>query len=223
MKRSPYEGFDPLGQSDHWEDRTRELVLARIGQVPPRRFFTEDEADLLDAVVDRLIPQPDRNAGEAVPITPFIDQMLFEDDTDGFRKEAMPWDQQLWRLALQGLEETAAARYGTRFTALDDGQRDDVLAAVQTGEAEGQVWRRLPPAAAFDKIMQEVVAVYYAHPAAWAEIGWPGPASKRGYMRTGYGQRDPWQPKESSPVSSVAIVTRGGSGGSPSGSAGGTH
>lgn len=223
MKSSPFEGFDPLAQSDHWEDRTRELVLARIEQVPPRRFFTEDEAQLLDAVVDRLLPQPDRNADDAVPVTPFIDQMLFEDDTDGFRKDGMPWDQQVWRLALRGFEETSAARYGIGFTELRNEQRDDVLAAVQAGEAEGQTWREIPAAATFDKVMQELVGVYYAHPAAWAEIGWPGPASKRGYMRTGYGERDPWQPKESAPASSVPMVRDRRAGTGPSGSGGGLH
>jgi hypothetical protein len=85
------------------------------------------------------------------------------------------------------------------------------------------VWQRLPPSAAFAKVLQEVVAVYYAHPSAWAEIGWPGPASKRGYMRTGYGQRDPWQPSEDQSVSSVQLVATLNGGGSPSGSGGATH
>ena len=223
MKRSPYEGFDPLDQADSWEDRTRELVLSRVNDVPPLRFFSPQEALLLDAVVDRLVPQPDRPPAQAVPVTPFLDQMLFEDDTDGFRKEGMPWDQEVWRQALRGLDETARQRHARPFVELDAQQQDDVLSAVQRGEAEGGVWQDLPASAVFDKVLQEVVAVYYAHPAAWAEIGWPGPASKRGYMRTGYGKRDPWQPAEKFPVSSVPLVESGGSGGSPSGSGGGTH
>jgi hypothetical protein len=223
VKPSPYAGFDPLRESEMWEDRTRALVLSRVSDVPALRFFSEGEGRLLDAVVDRLIPQDDRPPADRVPITPWIDRMLAEDDTDGFRKEGMPWDCDVWRQALVGLEQTARARYDRAFVDLAPGEQDDVLSAVQSGEAEGQVWQDLPPDAVFEKVVQEVASVYYAHPSAWAEIGWPGPASKRGYMRTGYGQRDPWQPREGVPVSSVPLVQGATGGGSPSGSAGGTH
>lgn len=223
MKSSPYAGFDPLREAHTWEGRTRELVLSRLHDVPPRRFFTPGEVRLLDAVVDRLIPQPDRAPGVKVPVTPWIDQMLHDDDTDGFRTGDMPWDQPLWRQALVGFDQTSQARHGQAFVDLPPRRQDDVLAAVQAGQAEGELWQRLDPRAAFSKIVQEVASIYYAHPLAWAEIGWPGPASKRGYLRTGYGQRDPWQPRERTPVSSVRLVTGVKEGAGPSGSAGATH
>lgn len=223
MRPSPYAGFDPLRDAHLWEDRTRDLVLSRVHDVPALRFFSDDEGRLLDAVVDRLVPQDDRAPAERVPITPWIDQMLAEDDTDGFRKDGMPWDQDMWRQALVGLDQTARARYDRQFVDLEPAERDDVLSAVQSGEAEGEVWRALAADAVFEKVVQEVASVYYAHPSAWSEIGWPGPASKRGYMRTGYGQRDPWQPREAAPVSSVPLVEAATGGGSPSGSGGATH
>jgi hypothetical protein len=223
MKPSPYPGFDPMRESEAWEDRDRALVLSRLHDIPALRFFAPEEAQLLDAVVDRLMPQPDRAAGERVVVTPFLDQMLFDDDTDGFRKDGMPWDQEAWRQALAGIDQTSDARYGRRFVELDGGEQDAVLAAVQHGEAQGAVWQDLPSAAVFTKVIEQVVSVYYAHPRAWAEIGWPGPASRRGYMRTGYGQLDPWQPRESGSASSVELVETSESGGGPSGSVGGTH
>ena len=223
MKPSPFAGFDPLAESRSWEDRDRALVQSRLHDIPPLRFFSAAEAALLDAVVDRLVPQPDRAPEDRVVVTPFLDQMLFEDDTDGFRKDGMPWDQQAWRQALTGIDETSRSRHGRSFVELDPERQDDGLSSVQSGDAEGEVWRELPAAGAFSKLVQEVVSVYYAHPAAWAEIGWPGPASKRGYMRTGYGQRDPWQPREGAPVSSVPLVEGATGGGSPSGSGGATH
>jgi hypothetical protein len=223
MKPSPYVGFDPMSQVQTWEDRTRELVLSRVRDVPALAFFSEQEAQLLEAIVDRLVPQPDRTAAQKVPITPWIDRMLAEDDTDGFRKGEMPWDQEVWREALAGVDQTSQARYLRRFVDLQTDEQDAVLSAVQNGEAEGEAWRSVEPDAAFEKIVQEVVSVYYAHPAAWAEIGWPGPASKHGYMRTGYGQRDPWQPREKDEVSSVPLVEAATGQGSPSGSGGATH
>ena len=223
MKSSPYAGFDPMSQAEMWEDRTRELVLSRIHDVPPLQFFSADEARLLDAIVARLIPQHDREPDDRVAITPWIDQMLAQDDTDGFRKEAMPWDQEVWRQTLVGMDQTAIARHNRLFLDLKSGEQDAVLSAVQQGQAEGEVWQLMPPEAAFEKVLQAVASVYYAHPRAWAEIGWPGPASKRGYMRTGYGQRDPWQPREDEPVPSVQLVQAATGSGSPSGSGGGTH
>ena len=223
MKQSPYTGFDPLRDAHMWEDRTRQLVLSRVHDVPTLRFFSADEGRLLDGIVDRLVPQPDRTAEEKVPITPWIDKMLHDDDTDGFRKGEMPWDQEVWRQALLGIDQTSRARYERAFLELDAAEQDDVLSAVQGGQADGEVWQALDPAGAFNKILQEVASVYYAHPAAWAEIGWPGPASKRGYMRTGYGQRDPWQPREATPVSSVHLVDAAEDRGGPSGSGGATH
>ena len=40
------------------------------------------------------------------------------------------------------------------------------------------------------------VSVYYAHPAAWSEIGFGGPASPRGYVRMQANRRDPWEAME---------------------------
>jgi hypothetical protein len=53
-----------------------------------------------------------------------------------------------------------------------------------------------------------VITHYYAHPAAWAEIGFNGPASPRGHIRIWLGGRDPWEAKEERPRSSVEIVRR---------------
>lgn len=223
MKSSPYAGFDPMSQAEMWEDRTRELVLSRVHDVPALTFFSHEEAQVLEAIVDRLIPQEDRTPAEKVPITPWIDRMLAENDTDGFRKDGMPWDQDVWRQALVGVDQTSHARYQRSFVGLQPPEQDDVLSAVQNGEAEGDLWQRLKADAVFNKVVQEVASIYYAHPAAWSEIGWPGPASKRGYMRTGYGQRDPWQPREAAPVSSVPLVEAATGEGSPSGSGGATH
>jgi hypothetical protein len=45
-------------------------------------------------------------------------------------------------------------------------------------------------------LVKTAAGIYYAHPAAWSEIGFGGPASPRGYVRLGFDQRDPWEAKE---------------------------
>ena len=42
----------------------------------------------------------------------------------------------------------------------------------------------------------DIVRAYYAHPTAWSEIGWGGPASPRGYVRMDFDERDPWEAAE---------------------------
>jgi hypothetical protein len=69
-----------------------------------------------------------------------------------------------------------------------------VLRAIQDGTASGGVWDRLPPPRFFTTVLlKEVVGAYYAHPAAWSEVGFGGPASPRGYVRLGTNQHDPWE------------------------------
>lgn len=224
MTASPYRGYEVLDESGHWDERTRQVVQARVEQVPQFRFFDADDAALLEAVCDRIMPQQDRPPTERVPIAPFIDELLHDDNTDGFRHADMPWEQDAWRLGLRGIDEVARERHSRSFVDLDDRERDDVLQHVQQGQPDTGAWSQVKPKSFFSKIVEKVVTVYYAHPTAWNEIGWAGPASPRGYARTGYGRRDPWEPAEHGEASSVGILQRYEQGkGTPSGTGGATH
>ena len=48
-------------------------------------------------------------------------------------------------------------------------------------------------------VIHDVIGAYYAHPSAWSEIGWGGPASPRGYVRLDLDERDAWEPEEAAP------------------------
>ena len=54
------------------------------------------------------------------------------------------------------------------------------------------------PAARFfrDVLSITIVKIYYAHPLAWNEIGYNGPSSPRGHVRTWEGGVDPWEAQE---------------------------
>jgi hypothetical protein len=54
--------------------------------------------------------------------------------------------------------------------------------------------------------MKDVIGNYYAHPAAWSEIGFNGPASPRGHIRLSLDSRDPWEAEEKRPCSSSQLV-----------------
>ena len=98
---------------------------------------------------------------------------------------------------LEAIDKEARARWGGGFRELPHNQQDAVLRAVQHGDARSSAWRGLSPRRFFSSLLlREVVSVYYAHPAAWNEIGFGGPASPRGYVRLGFDRRDSWEAEE---------------------------
>ncbi len=196
---TPYPGYDVLSKWDSpdWDDSTRAVVRRRLEEVPPVRFLAEEEARLLDAVVERLIPQPERVVAGRVPIVPWIDEKLHHDRRDGYRYEDLPPLREAWRHGLAGIAESARLMYGRDFTDLDEAAQNEVLARIQRGDAPGEAWARLPPARFFrDVLCLTVVKTYYAHPAAWSEIGYSGPSSPRGHVRNWMGGVDPWDAPE---------------------------
>lgn len=196
---SPYADYDVLAKWDtpSWDEQTRDVIQRRLTQIPERRFFSDLEWRTLAAICDRLIPQTDRST--PIAIVPWIDQKLHHNWGDGFRYHDMPPLRDAWRLGLEGINQESRDRFGADFQALSETEQDAVLDVVQRGDAAGQVWRRLPPRRFFTTILlTEVVGEYYAHPAAWSEVGFGGPASPRGYVRLGINQRDPWEARRDS-------------------------
>lgn len=190
--------YDVLDKWDtpSWNDQTRAVIRKRLHQIPNRRFLTEAEWGVLSAVCDRLILQPDR-ADSAVPIAPFIDEKLFKNQGNGYRFEGMPPMREAWRRGLQAIDDEARATWGGGFRELPANQQDSVLRAIQHGDVRCAAWQDLPPRIFFRSVvLRDVVGVYYAHPAAWSEIGFGGPASPRGYVRLGFDRRDAWEAEE---------------------------
>lgn len=44
--------------------------------------------------------------------------------------------------------------------------------------------------------MRVITSIYYAHPTAWNEIGFGGPAYPRGYASLNHGLPEPWEVRE---------------------------
>ena len=63
----------------------------------------------------------------------------------------------------------------------------------------GGVWDTMNVAQAFKVLMRYVAQAFYAHPWAWSEIGFGGPAYPRGYAAFGnpqFGEREHWEGEE---------------------------
>jgi hypothetical protein len=112
----------------------------------------------------------------------------------------MPSDADAWTWGLEGLDQTALALRESRFAALDASGQDSVLEAIRRGDPPGEVWRRLPARRWWVFIaLRQITAIYYAHPYAWDEIGFGGPAYPRGYFALNFGAPEPWEAREATP------------------------
>lgn len=195
-----YPGYNVLDgwSSPGWDEQTRRVVRRRLEEIPPVRFFDGHEARTLAAVAERIVPQPDRDDAEKIPVVPWIDEKLSEDRRDGYRYEELPPQREAWRLGLRGIDEASRALFdGREFVALDPLSQDVVLNHVQRGDAPGAAWERMPAARFFESVLSlTIVKTYYAHPLAWNEIGYGGPSSPRGYVRKREGGVDPWEAQE---------------------------
>lgn len=198
--QSPYPVYNVLDKwsSPDWDDQTREVLGKRLSDVPELRFFPDQERRTLEAVAERIVPQPERGAADRIPILPWIDAKLHEDQRDGYRYDGMPPQREAWQRGLAGIEETARALFDDKgFVALESGAQDEVLRRIERGDPPGETWATLPARRFFTNVLcVTIVKTYYAHPSAWSEVGYNGPSSPRGHMRIWEGGVDPWEAQE---------------------------
>lgn len=193
-----YPGFNTLSQQRFWDAATRKVVLDRVERPPRPRFFTSDELPLVAAVCDRLLPQDDRDAAHRIPLVNYVDERLASGRIHGYRFDDMPPDTEAYRLGLRGIDLVATHMYGRPFVELGPKERDETLLTIHDGEppAGDDIWAALPPNRFWTLILGDVLEAYYAHPYAWDEIGFGGPAYPRGYMRLERGEPEPWEVRE---------------------------
>ena len=193
-----YPGYRTLSQQKFWDAKTREVVLDRVNNVPPIRFFNPEEARLLEAVCDRLIPQDDRDDAHKIPIVPQLDKRLFANSHDGYRYENMPPDREAYQLGIKAIDEIAQHLHGCGFLELGPLEQDEIMRSLHDGKpsAAHGIWERMPVHRFWMLLLQDCINAYYSHPWAWDEIGYGGPAYPRAYMRLERGEAEPWEKEE---------------------------
>lgn len=211
-----YPGHSTLAQKGSWDEATRSTVTERVENTPSLRFFSRDEAALLGAVLDRVLPQDDRSKERTIPILPVLDERLAANSLNGFRYEDMPPDQEAYRLAIQAMEEMALERFRQPFIDLTVHRQELLLKSLHDGrpDPDHALWRKMPVARFWALLMEDCVTAYYSHPWAWDEIGFGGPAYPRGYMRLENGLPEPWEKDESryewnAPADSLSDLDQG--------------
>lgn len=203
LPETPQPGYYPkystLSQSKFWDAATRQVVVDRVQSPPPMRFFNEEQWTFWTEVFDHLIPQSDRTGDRRIPLVAPLDQRLFENRTSGYRFEDMPHDRLVYRpLGIHAINAEAQARNADDFLALDHLGQEIVLRAIHDGRpiAGKDIWERMSVHRFWQLITSDAIESYYAHPWAWDEIGYGGPAYPRAYTRLERGEPEPWEVEE---------------------------
>lgn len=229
-----YPGFSTLSQQRHWDAATRKKVLERVHKIPPIRFFTPEETRLMEAIVAHILPQDDRLPARRIPIVPRIDERLHSGRTAGYRFAKMPPDGEAYRLGFQAIGQMAVQSHGRPFMELSWREQDELLKSIHDArpkDGAADIWKRMEIHRFWALVAQDCAESYYAHPWAWDEIGFGGPAYPRAYMRLERGEPEPWEVEERryeweappDAVSDPKSAEVAAHGGHPAQGQGGTH
>jgi|SRR5665213_829872 len=97
-----YPGYDVLAKrwTQSWNEATREAIERRLAVPLAPRFFSAGEWRTLNALCDRILPQPkDR---PPVPLPAYVDQKITDGLLDGYRYAQMPPQGEAWQRGLVG-------------------------------------------------------------------------------------------------------------------------
>jgi hypothetical protein len=228
-----YPGFSTLSQSPFWDATTRGVVEERVEHPPERKWFSEEAWKFWTVVFAHVIPQTDRVAERQIPLVAVLDKRLAKNQTVGYRYADMPHDRMAYELAAKAIDLEAEHRFGGGFLLLPYRQQDEVLEAIHDGKPQAgkDIWAEMSVHRFWEMLTTDAIEAYYAHPWAWDEIGFGGPAYPRAYTRLERGEPEPWEVPEqryewAAPSSAVSDKVKGSTEDDPAQShhgSGGTH
>jgi hypothetical protein len=194
---SRYPEQDVMAQQDAWDEPTRALLVDRVERPPPLRFFTPDEAVCIGAFLDEFLGQDDE---PRVPALAFLDARLHEGRTDGYRHASLPPDPELWRTLGRAFDEAARSQGAASFAAAPAELRESLVGTFSDGRLHAPAaLAGIDQGLAWQIAAGHMVEAFWSHPWAWNEMGFPGPAYPRGYVRLGPDEREHWEAFEEGP------------------------
>ncbi len=197
-----FPGYDVLAERKAWDETTMSVILRRVAANGSPRFFSAQEEPVARALLDHLLAQ---NEEPKVPVFEMVDARLAAGDGDGYHHADLPRDPSTWRWSLQELDAAARESSGRPFAELGSDAQRDLIEEVRLTEGS---WRGIPARHLFGVWMRYGCAAFYAHPWAWNEIGFGGPAYPRGYKHLAFDGREPWEVKEADAQDPLPWVER---------------
>ena len=136
--------------------------------------FSLTEWKTVEAITGRIIPTDAEPGAIEAGCVNFIDKALANEDA-----RALP----LYRLGASGTDAVAKERFAKAFVELDPTRQDQVLVALESGQAPG--WPEGPISAPvfFETVRAHTIIGFLADPkyggnrdyAGWKLVGYPGP------------------------------------------------
>lgn len=192
--RDRFPGFDVMAQAGHWDSVTRDLVTSRLTPPSGAEFFHAGERRCAEALLNLLTGQ---QGAPRIPVLEMVDARLAAGETDGWRYADMPEDGQAWRDTLGYLDDDSRQRCGLPFAGAPEKDQLAVIQAVQ--DLKSGDWHGLNAARVWSLWTRYACTALYAHPRAWDEIGFSGPAYPRGYKNAGVGKLEPYEVRDARP------------------------
>ncbi len=157
--------------------RPRALAAAAASDAP--LVLTRGEWKLVEAISGRIIPSDDEPGAIEAGVVNFVDKALAHEDA-----ALKP----VYEAGLVGVDAVATKRFAKPFVALGAADQDAVLAALESGTADG--WPKGAVAAAdfFAAVRAHTVFGFLCDPAyggnrdyvGWKVVGYPGRQHHRG-------------------------------------------
>jgi len=131
--------------------------LSRWGRSEPQayRFFTGDEATLLIAMCEQIIPRDDAPGATDAGVIHYIDRQLCGPYT---RHQAT------YRRGLDAMRQTCARVYQTRFEQLDFKRQTAALWLLETNQAPAEFWSGASQAGFFSLVIEHTRQGFYGSP-----------------------------------------------------------
>jgi gluconate 2-dehydrogenase gamma chain len=132
-------------------------LLTHLGRStrPRYRFFGDEDAGLLIAVCERIIPGDDTPGATEAGVIQYIDRQLV-----GVYQEHQP----TYRRGLAALRETCRAFGDTPFPELPEAKQIEILELLESGRPPGPVWEAPSSSAFFSLILKHTMEGFYGSP-----------------------------------------------------------
>jgi gluconate 2-dehydrogenase gamma chain len=119
------------------------------------RFLTEEEALLMDAIAEQLIPADQDPGAHDAGVVFFIDRQL----ASVYRRY-----QTDYREGLRGVNQASVAQFGRLYLDLDWDSQTQVLKQLEAGQAQGEVWRQRSSTDFFRLLRNHSMQGFYGSP-----------------------------------------------------------
>jgi gluconate 2-dehydrogenase gamma chain len=135
-----------------WDDDTARHDDKGIGAT---QFFTSDEAKLVEAICEQIIPADKDPGAKDARVVMFIDRQLvgpYAQNQDAYRR------------GLRALQETCRRQFGKPFEALAWDDQTKVLASLEAGRVPRELWKSPSGAEFFNLVLEHTKQGFYGSP-----------------------------------------------------------